>query len=176
MTRFGSCSMGLLGLGRWKLWISIWKVTVDEDYFNIASTLLTPFSLKRCTDIDAVTDPLLKQACFFARWQMRNIIMWLFKFYNNICANSWKRKKQCLCKLSTYMFVLQCLIAEQFGQQCSWKASLTLACQPRSLLIVSFPCCYCFFNQFTVEVCLGAQKGNVFSHSLFWLFFLSLRS
>ncbi|KAG7525102.1 hypothetical protein JOB18_022241 [Solea senegalensis] len=25
MTRFGSCSMGLLGLGRWKLWISSWK-------------------------------------------------------------------------------------------------------------------------------------------------------
>ncbi|CAL8366919.1 unnamed protein product [Boreogadus saida] len=27
MTRFGTCSMGLLGLGRWKLWISNWKVT-----------------------------------------------------------------------------------------------------------------------------------------------------
>lgn len=32
MTRFGSHSTGLLGLGRWKLWISSWKVTIDMDW------------------------------------------------------------------------------------------------------------------------------------------------
>lgn len=63
MTRFGSCSMGLLGLGRWKLWISSWKVTVDGDRsLYIPSTLLSSFTLQGWRDGEAVIDPLLKRA------------------------------------------------------------------------------------------------------------------
>lgn len=68
MTRIGSCSMGLLGLGRWKLWISNRKVTSDNNYsFCILSTLLTSSSLWDCSDREVVQSLYLFQ-----------MILWLF--------------------------------------------------------------------------------------------------
>lgn len=105
MTRFGSCSTGFLGLGRWNLWISSWKVTVDEDHsFYIPSTLFTSFSLQGYSDMEVVTHFL------FTEWQIRNILIRFPKF---LLMYSSLPGRRCLCELRTY-FVLQCLLAQHF--------------------------------------------------------------
>lgn len=63
MTWFGICTMGLLGLRRWKLWISSWKVTVDDVHsLHISSILLTSFR-------------------FQEGWQSKAVSIFLMQFY-----------------------------------------------------------------------------------------------
>lgn len=60
MTRFGSCSTGLLGLGRWKLRISSWKVTVDKASHSKFSLLCPhPFICIACLDTEVVAQSSL---------------------------------------------------------------------------------------------------------------------
>lgn len=66
MTRFGSCSTGLLGLGRWKLRISSWKVTVDKASHSKFSLLYPhPYICIACLDTEVADHPLLNCLDFF---------------------------------------------------------------------------------------------------------------
>lgn len=66
MTWFGICTMGLLGLRRWKLWMSSWKVTVDDVHsLHISSISLTSFN-------------------FQGGWHSKTVIVSLYFFFNII--------------------------------------------------------------------------------------------
>lgn len=74
MTRFGSCSTGLLGLGRWKLRISSWKVTVDKASHSKFPLLYPqPIICIACLDTEVVHRPLLN--CF------GSCHLWVFFFF-----------------------------------------------------------------------------------------------